>query len=470
MTVSHVQLPGDPQQIGPYRLIRRLGAGGQGVVHLGRDEAGTLVAVKVLREDIAADPDTRARFAREVAMAQRVASFCTAQFLGADLWANPPYIVTEYVEGPSLQEDVSRNGPRNGPSLHRLAVGTATALTAIHEAGLVHRDFKPGNVLLGPDGPQVIDFGIARALDGTSTTSSQVIGTPAYMAPEQIKGEPIGASADVFAWGAVITYAAIGRSPFAAQTTHAVLYRVIDGAPDVDGVPEPLRSLVVQCLAKDPAERPAMQDVLLRLLGSRSTPEHSGPVTPPPPVREARPQEEPAAPGATPDVVREQDEDTSAPAVTEEPTRTTSSPEKRARRVRLRPVAIAVAGVLLACGLATGAFLYWKASHRQTVAVELVQLDGAWKGALLRKEAGTLPVTMRFQAGGKMSVEYPRLGCKGDLKLTSRSGSIYRLHEVTDDCGSGDFKVRIRGDNLEVSYISAAGDRAARGTLRPVNG
>ncbi|OPG11816.1 serine/threonine-protein kinase [Microbispora sp. GKU 823] len=273
MTASSALRGSDPAFIGPYRIVRRLGAGGQGIVYLGTDDAGTPVAVKVLRPEIAADETTRSRFAREVAIARRVASFCTAQFLAADLWSDPPYIVTEYVDGPSLQEEVARNGPRTGAALHRLAVGTATALTAIHEAGLVHRDFKPGNVLLGADGPRVIDFGIARALDATATVSSQVVGTPAYMAPEQIKGAEIGPAADVFAWGAVVAFAATGRSPFAADSTHAVLYRVIGGEPDIAGVPDPLRALVARCLAKEPAERPTMREVLMWLLGSADSPD-----------------------------------------------------------------------------------------------------------------------------------------------------------------------------------------------------
>src|ERR671914_1529531 len=189
-------LPGDPERLGAYELTGRLGEGGQGMVFLGTAPAddpgdggpGVPVAVKLLHARLSTDAKARSRFAAEVAVAQRVAPFCTAPILDADVEGDTPYIVSEYIDGPSLQDVVSRQGPRTGTALHRLAVGTITALTAIHQAGVVHRDLKPSNVLLAADGPRVIDFGIARALDATGTLSSTAIGTPAYMAPEQISG------------------------------------------------------------------------------------------------------------------------------------------------------------------------------------------------------------------------------------------------------------------------------------------
>jgi predicted Ser/Thr protein kinase len=240
--------------------------GGQGVVYLGQGADGVPVAVKVLRAELASDTRVRERFTKEIAAARRVDPFCIAQVLDASLDDPRPYIVTEYVEGPSLQQA----GPRDGAALRRLAVATATALAAIHEAGVVHRDFKPSNVLLGPDGPRVIDFGIARNVESPLTMTSSIIGTPAYMAPEQFAGDPAGPPADVFAWGSVIAYAATGKPPFGADTFPAIMHRVLQGEPDLGDMPEPLRATVVACLAKDPARRPAMQAVLLRLLGAQT--------------------------------------------------------------------------------------------------------------------------------------------------------------------------------------------------------
>ncbi|RVX44061.1 serine/threonine protein kinase [Nonomuraea polychroma] len=247
--------------IGPYKVIRQLGEGGQGMVYLAAAPDGTRVAVKVLREGIRGD----GRFAKEIAAARRVEPFCIAQVLDASLGGRP-YIVTEYVEGPSLREA----GRHTGADLQRLAVATATALVAIHRAGVVHRDFKPANVLLGRDGPRVIDFGIARAMDDAVTRTSSIVGTPAYMAPEQFAGAAVGPAADVFAWASVMVYAATGAPPFGNDSLPAVLRRIQYEEPRLDGVPEPLRSIVHACLAKDPHARPAMQDVLFRLIGGPS--------------------------------------------------------------------------------------------------------------------------------------------------------------------------------------------------------
>ncbi len=439
MTASGGLQPGDPQSIGPYRLIRRLGAGGQGIVYLGTDAGEVAVAVKILRPEIAHDDTTRERFAREVSVAQRVASFCTAQFLTADLWSNPPYIVTEFVDGPSLQDDVNRNGPRSGSALHRLAVGTATALTAIHEAGLVHRDFKPGNVLLGQDGPRVIDFGIARALDATATVSSQVIGTPAYMAPEQIAGAPIGPSADVFAWGAVVAFAATGRSPFAGDSAPAVLYRVINAEPELDGVPEPLLSLVRQCLDKDPAARPTTQEVLMRLLGSA----------------------EPVAAPVT---------------ASRNISRSDARPTRRAGRAG-RMYALAGGAAVLA--LASGAAIWLTkdpagagqggttgpAAAKSSMPANPKPLrfsrafEGTWQGALAQSNGRNRPMIVTIQAGSRTAaVSYPDLGCSGTLTLTGRgSGGQFLLHESilkgTRCTREGDFAMKASRKDLTLTYI-----------------
>ncbi|MBO2447624.1 serine/threonine protein kinase [Actinomadura barringtoniae] len=277
----------DPATLGAYRVTGRLGEGGQGVVFLGEDPEGTQVAVKVLRPDLAADKGVRSRFAREVTAAQRVAAqFCVAQVLDADLTADSPYVVTEYVDGPTLARSVRTEGPRTGAALHRLAVATATALTAIHEAGVAHRDFKPANVLLGRDGPRVIDFGIARSLDVAATQTGGIVGTPSYMAPEQFSGQA-AAPADVFAWGCVMVFAANGRPPFNGRDIPVLMHQIINQEPDLGQLSGPLRDVVQAALRKDPAHRPGMQEILLRLLGNQPP---SSPLPPPWPV-ESWPQQ-----------------------------------------------------------------------------------------------------------------------------------------------------------------------------------
>jgi MFS family permease/predicted Ser/Thr protein kinase len=253
--------------LGRYELVGRLGEGGQGVVFQGRAPDGVRVAVKLLRVGQGGDEAARRRFVRELSAAERVAGFCTARVLDADIEGDTPYIASEYVDGPSLQDLVREQGPRTGDDLLRLAIATVTALAAIHEAKIVHRDFKPPNVLMSPDGPRVIDFGIARALDAPGTLTSQVVGTPAYMAPEQVAGAPLGPAADMFAWGSTILFAATGRSPFGAVSIPAVMHRVLHVDADVSMLPQPLAALVNACLNKDPARRPAATDVLLSLLG-----------------------------------------------------------------------------------------------------------------------------------------------------------------------------------------------------------
>ncbi|MEV1249230.1 serine/threonine-protein kinase [Nonomuraea sp. NPDC049750] len=256
-------LPEDPGAVGPYRLVGRLGEGGQGVVYLAQAPNGGPVAVKVLLDGLVGDD----RFAKEVAAARRVEPFCIARVLDASLGARP-YIVTEYVEGPSLQQA----GRHTGAGLQRLAVATATALAAIHRAGVVHRDFKPANVLLGPGGPRVIDFGIARAAGSALTVTSGIVGTPAYMAPEQLSGTAVRAAADVFAWASVIVYAASGVPPFGNDALPAVINRILNNEPQLGDLPDGLRPIVYACLSKGPSRRPTMQDVLLRLLGGTANP------------------------------------------------------------------------------------------------------------------------------------------------------------------------------------------------------
>ncbi|MGR6920651.1 protein kinase domain-containing protein [[Actinomadura] parvosata] len=257
---------GDPAVLGGHEVRARLGEGGQGVVYLGVNDHGERVAIKWLRPHLAGDAVAAERFAREAAAAQRVAPFCTARVLATGVHEERPYIVSEYVDGPSLARAVAEQGPRTGAALHRLAVGTATALAAVHQAGIVHRDFSPANVILGSEGPRVIDFGIARALDATSTITSMPVGTPAFMAPEQILGHPIGAAADLFAWAATMVFAAAGRGPFDAATVPEITQRILHAPPNLSSLPTPLHDIATACLSKDPALRPTAEQVLARLL------------------------------------------------------------------------------------------------------------------------------------------------------------------------------------------------------------
>ncbi|MEQ4715146.1 transporter substrate-binding domain-containing protein [Nonomuraea sp. B19D2] len=262
---------GDPAHLGSFRLSGRIGEGGQGIVYLGVNDKGERAAIKLLHVKFSGDTIARSRFARELKAAQRVASFCTARVIEADLDGNTPYIASEYIDGRPLREIVETDGPLTGTVLDRLAIGTATALTAIHHAAIVHRDFKPDNVLIAADGPRVVDFGIARIIDSTGTITSRAIGTPAYMAPEQIAGDEVGPYTDVFSWGATIAFAATGKPAFEGKSIAVVLNRILNHEVDVGMMPEPLRSVVRSALAKSSADRPSADQILLRLLGQPST-------------------------------------------------------------------------------------------------------------------------------------------------------------------------------------------------------
>ncbi|WP_026122548.1 protein kinase domain-containing protein [Nocardiopsis halotolerans] len=270
--------PSDPSSFGEYSVTGRLGKGGQGIVYLAEDADGEQYAVKVLNDQWSHDSDLRRRFEKEVRAAQKVASFCTAAIIDAQLDNDPPYVVSEFVQGKDLQETIAKGSTQKGSTLQRLAVSTATALVAIHKAGIVHRDFKPGNVLLGPDGPRVIDFGIARMDDGTATMTNSIVGTPSYMAPEQIEGRGVTDKCDIFAWGCVIAFASTGHAPFGADTVPAVVHRVVSAPPELTGMDETLRPIVESCLDKNPDNRPNAQTLLMRLLG-HDGPDTSGPST-----------------------------------------------------------------------------------------------------------------------------------------------------------------------------------------------
>src|SRR5579859_3318723 len=255
--------PGDPRVAGQFRLRARLGAGGMGRVFLGYSPAGRAVAVKICHPEFAADPEFVRRFGLEVAAACAVNGLYTAQVIDAGPDDAPPWLATSYVPGPSLLDAVGRYGPLPEPAVWRLAAGLAEALAAVHARGLVHRDLKPTNVLLAADGPRVIDFGVARALDGTALTATGVtFGTPSYMSPEQAQGRPMGAASDVFALGSTLCFAAAGGPPFGGSDPPAVLDRVVRAEPALGAVPGELRGLIAGCLAKDPAQRPGLPQIL----------------------------------------------------------------------------------------------------------------------------------------------------------------------------------------------------------------
>jgi len=247
-----------PRTLGPYRLQDRLGEGGMGVVHLARDPEGRAVAVKVLHPLGSEGVNARRRLAREVETMRRVRSPYVAEVLDADVTGEFPYIVTRFVTGPTLEEMVRTRGPLSGPGLRRLGHGMAEALTAIHAAGVVHRDLKPGNVMLSDDRPIVIDFGIAQAGDATRLTQTGlVMGTPGYLAPEVIEGEPSSPASDVHSWGSTMVFAATGHLPFGGGSYETIFYRIISGRADLSGVPGPLVPLISAALARDPSHRPS---------------------------------------------------------------------------------------------------------------------------------------------------------------------------------------------------------------------
>jgi outer membrane protein assembly factor BamB len=247
----------DPRAAGEFRLRARLGAGGMGRVYLGMSPAGRAVAVKVVHPELARDNEFLDRFRSEVAAAQSVSGIYTAAVVATGVYEDPPWLATAYVPGPTLQQLIDERGPLPEAALWRLTAGLAEAIAAVHAAGLIHRDLKPNNVLAAEDGPRVIDFGVSRALDGTSLTRTGLtIGTPPFMSPEQARGQLVGPASDVFSLGAVLCFAATGQPPFGDGNAPAVLYRVVHEQPALDGIPGGLRDMIAACLAKDPAARP----------------------------------------------------------------------------------------------------------------------------------------------------------------------------------------------------------------------
>ncbi|MFD8324010.1 serine/threonine-protein kinase, partial [Kitasatospora purpeofusca] len=248
----------DPRIVGPYRLHRRLGAGGMGVVYLGSDRRGQRVALKLIRAELAEDVEFRTRFAREIAAASRIRGGCTARVMGSDIEADRPWLATAYVPGPSLYKRVGDEGALGWPEVARIGAALADGLVKVHEAGVVHRDLKPSNILLSPRGPRIIDFGIAWSRGASTLTHvGTAVGSPGFLAPEQVRGVAVTPATDVFAFGATLAYALTGDTPFGSgASSEVMLYRVVHEEPDLTAVPPQLAPLIRACLAKEPAERP----------------------------------------------------------------------------------------------------------------------------------------------------------------------------------------------------------------------
>ncbi|MEI5103658.1 serine/threonine-protein kinase [Streptomyces sp. PmtG] len=256
----------DPRVVGSFRLHRRLGAGGMGVVYLGSDRRGQRVALKVIRPDLAEDQEFRSRFAREVSAARRIRGGCTARLVAADLEAERPWFATQYVPGPSLHDKVAAEGPLAAADVAVIGAALSEGLVAVHEAGVVHRDLKPSNILLSPKGPRIIDFGIAWATGASTLTHvGTAVGSPGFLAPEQVRGAAVTPATDVFALGATLAYAAMADSPFGHGSSEVMLYRVVHEEAQLQGVPDALAPLLRACLAKDPEERPSTLQLSLRL-------------------------------------------------------------------------------------------------------------------------------------------------------------------------------------------------------------
>ncbi|HEX6312422.1 MAG TPA: serine/threonine-protein kinase, partial [Acidimicrobiia bacterium] len=338
---------GDPRRLGRWRLVGRLGAGGMGVVYLGRGRRARRVAIKVPRADLARDPAFRERFRREAAAASAVAARCTARVLEVQPDGKRPYIVTEYVEGPTLHAAVTGDGPLSGADLAAFAVGVAEAMAAMHAAGVTHRDLTPGNVILGRWGPRVIDFGIAHADDASTLTQTGMrVGTPAWMAPEQARGERVTSAADTFSWGTLVAYAGTGRHPFGAGRADAVIYRIVHEPPDLEGLEPALAPLVERALDKRPAARPAPGELIDALTALEAAMNAGVAAMATVPVAATRVMTAPPTAPALP------------PRTGSQPRRVPSTPPLSGRPLRQRRRwlrAAAIAGFVLLLGTALGA-------------------------------------------------------------------------------------------------------------------
>src|SRR5215472_8270716 len=471
--------PGDPLRLGRFELLARLGQGGQGVVYLGRGPGPgeERVAVKVLRSSV--DGMELQRLGRELDAIHQVQPFVTARVIEAAAEGDRRYVVSEFFDGPSLQERVEARGPLLEGELQRLAVGTATALTAIHGAGVVHRDFKPANVLLGPDGPRVVDFGIARLVDaGTVTTG--VIGTPSFMAPEQLAGARPGSAVDIFAWAVTIAFAATGRSPFGSGAVQTVMWRIMSEDPDLSGVPPSLLPVVRQCLDKDPGRRPVARDLLLRLVDPSARPA-APPATPAYP---AYPAAMPAATGPAPATV--------GPTFPSDLPAGPTVPGRASGRSRRGPVLAAGAAAVVAALIIGGVLLLTRPSspghpaatgssgtghttspgalHTSAPPVTQVAVPaipatfaGTWTGtatlAPLGASSGTIsnPITFTLVAG-KHTAREVNLDCANVLTLTRATAAVLTFSEPqTPSCQQGTVTFTRRGARLAYRWLDING-------------
>ncbi|MFG2090273.1 MULTISPECIES: serine/threonine-protein kinase [unclassified Spirillospora] len=497
---AHPLAHDDPRTAGRYRLTGRLGEGGQGVVYLGEGPAGERVAVKMLKTTDAA---ARGRFAREMQAARQVAPFCTAAVLDSSADGEAPYVVSEFIDGPSLQQRVVESGPLRGGDLERLAVNTASALAAIHGAGIVHRDLKPANVLLGPDGPRVVDFGIARAID--AETHTQLVGTPSYFAPEWLEGHPPTDRSDVFAWAGTIVYAATGHPPFGPATSiPATMHRIANGEPDLGEVPSSLLPLITECLAKDPARRPAARDLMVRLVDPSAM---AGPASG---GRPPHPLAPPAVEGHTPAA--------HAPTVPRAPgpdggPRTGPGHDPGGRRGRVIAGVVGAAAALAVIAIAAAAFILADAGDdgspeagRSTgtagettppsqttrpsqttpappggggqggAATVPAEFGGIWTGTVTQTGGLTVGetstrVTITLAAGATGGTsDYPDWGCHDTLTVTNVSGTTVRFQETPENaqgtqgfCVGGTLTLTKAADGLE---YTSPGIGTTEGTLR----
>jgi serine/threonine protein kinase len=480
----------DPARVGRYRVHGRVGAGGMGAVYLAFTPGGRPVALKMVRPELADNVDFRNRFRQEVDAARRVHGLYTAQVLDADTDASPPWLVTAFVPGLSLQEAVGRHGPLPVDTVLVLMAGVAEALEVIHGAGVVHRDLKPSNVVLAPDGPRVIDFGIARAVGASSLTGGGIrIGSPHYMAPEQIADSPTGPAADVFALGSVAAYAALGRSPFGEGDALPVMYRVMHEPADLSGCPSPLLGIIERCLAKKAPDRPSPAEVIswCRAMTAGRTREIAQPWLPPgvvaaladrPPLpSRARagardhPQVSAAPPGSAAPYVR------GAPAVSiaRQPRRTPASaivpaqPTARLPTWRSRRPAWAAAVVLGLLGLAAGA-LTWLANSNSPAGHPAAGrtpptspgaswLAGTWIGSADQPTGVVTHWTaeLTFLRSGRVGIfRFPSLGCSGTLIVTGTTPTIASVYE---NLTRNPHKVCAPGGLMTLSRSGATGMR-----------
>jgi len=478
---------GDPRALGRFELLARLGEGGQGVVYLGRGPGPgeERVAVKVLRST--ADASVLERLARELDAIHHVQPFVTASVIEASTDGERRYIVSEFIDGPSLQERVDARGPLPEGELQRLAVGTATALTAIHGAGVVHRDFKPANVLLGPDGPRVVDFGIARLIDAATMTSG-LIGTPSYIAPEQLSGARPTSAVDIFAWAVTMFFAATGRPAFGGDTVMAVMHRILTEQPDISGVPESLIPVIADCLNKDPSKRPSARDLLLRLVD--------------PSVANRRPIADTGPPGPDDLAARTGPVPWMAGATASDfgPGQLATGPAPAPRRSRRGPV-LAASGAAAAALIAVVVLLLTRgspghaptsgvgstsagtagtspASQASTPASTAIQaaggvipaaFAGTWSGTATMA-ATALPsfgltnsISFTLVKGGTTAAEV-NYSCTNTLTLTKATATVLTFSEPgTDQCVAGTVTFTLRDGNL--AYRWAGGGEQNTATL-----